>query len=143
MQKGLLLQGLGSTVGKQTGLTFPSQMVARIKMIKMMIDRRGTDDAMDGTDGKRDARQEDESIDQTDDVQPEIGDARINVAQAGNDAAIEQRAAEPRRSYGPKKSAPPAAAPKRCQEASAGDQGTQIAKRPKCKVARKNILSQG
>ena len=81
----------------------------------------------------------DDDADQTDDVQPEISDARSNPAPAGNDAAIRQRAAEPRKSYGPKKSEPRAVATKRGQEDSAGDDGTQIAKRSRGKVASKKI----
>ena len=101
-----------------------------------MIDRRGTDDAMDGTDGKRDARQEDESIDQTDDVQPEIGDARINANQGGKDAAILQRAAEPRKQRY-KKTEPQATASKRRQTDSAEEKGAKSAKRPKQVASKK------
>ena len=48
-----------------------------------------------------------------------------------------QRVAKPKKRCEPKKIEPPAAAPKRGRRDSAGDQGTQIAKRPKSKVASK------
>ena len=54
--------------------------------------------------------------DQTDDVQP-------------------KEAAEPKRRYGPKRSEPPAPAPVRRQRDSAGDQGTQTARKPRGKAA--------
>ena len=72
---------------------------------------------MDGTDGKRDARQEDESIDQTDDVQPEI-------------SAASQK--EPQRHYGPRE--PKAAISKCCLPDSVENQDTG-AKKAKGKAA--------
>ena len=57
-----------------------------------------------------------DGADQTDDVQP-------------------KEAAEPKRRYGPKRSEPAAAAPVRRQRDSAGDQGTQNARKPKGKAA--------
>ena len=59
---------------------------------------------------------DDDGADQTDDVQP-------------------KEAAEPKRRYGPKRSEPAAAAPVRRQRDSAGDQGTQNARKPKGKAA--------
>ena len=72
-------------------------------------------------------------------MQPEISDARINV-DSGDGVAIGQRPAEPLKRYGPKKRETLAAAPGRRQRASAGDQGTQSARKPNGKAACKNKL---
>ena len=58
----------------------------------------------------------DDGADQTDDVQP-------------------REAAQPKRRYGPKRSELAAAAPVRRQRDSAGDQGTQTARKPRGKAA--------
>ena len=59
---------------------------------------------------------DDDGADQTDDVQPE-------------------EAAKPQKRYVPKRAEPAAAAPVRRRKDSAGDQGTQKAKKPKGKAA--------
>ena len=93
------------------------------------------DDAEDEND--EDKNDEDKNDDEDDDVdQPGrcaagVGDARVN--EPGSRA---QRVAEPKKRCGPKKTEPLAAAPKRGRRDSAGDQGAQIAKRPKSRVAR-------
>ena len=74
------------------------------------------------------------SAGQTDNVQPEISDARINE-NSDDGVAIGQRPAAPLKRYGPKKRETLAAAPGRRQRASAGDQGTQSARKPKGKAA--------
>ena len=66
--------------------------------------------------GEKKADGDDYGADQTDDVQP-------------------KEAAEPKKRYGTKRSELPAAAPVRRQRDSAGDQGTQNARKPKGKAA--------
>ena len=74
----------------------------------------------------------DDDVDQPVRRAAEVSDALVN--EPGSRA---QRVAEPKKRCGPKKTEPLAAAPKRGRRDSAVDQGTQIAKRPKSKVASK------
>ena len=72
----------------------------------------------------------DDDVDQPGRCAAGVFDALVNVP--GSRA---RRVAEPKKRCGPKKTEPPAAAPKRGRRNSAGDEGAQIAKRPKSRVA--------
>ena len=76
----------------------------------------------------------DDDADQLRQRETEVGDTN-----SGKDAVIRQRAAEPKKRHGPKKSEPGVAASERRQRGSAGDERTQSAKQPKRKVACKKF----
>ena len=87
-------------------------------------------------------KEEDDTGDKNDDGDDDVdqpgrravGVCDVLVNEPGSRAP---RVVEPKKRCGPKQTEPPAAAPKRGRRDSAGDQGTQIAKRPKSKVASK------
>ena len=85
-------------------------------------------------------KNDDDEDDDEDDDADQIGNGpKVGDANDDDDAVISQRAEEPKQKkrYEPKKRGPQVAAPKRRQGDSDGDQGTQIAKRAKRKVAGK------
>ena len=86
-------------------------------------------------------KEEDDTGDKNDDGDDDVDQpvrraAEVSDALVNEPSSSAQPVAEPKKRCGPQKTEPPAAEPKRGQRDSAGDQGAQIAKRPKSRVAR-------
>ena len=77
-----------------------------------------------------DLKRNDADDDDDDDADQLGNGAQVGDANGGDYATMRQRTAEPKRRYELKKTGPQTSAPKRRQGDSAGEQGTQIAKRP-------------